>query len=999
MSQPTSVSPHIASFNREEFQAPGAASRIAPFWFWNCDMSEERVRHQVRQMAEAGCGGFFIHARQGLTLPYLSDDWFARVRLAVETAHECGLHAWLYDEYPYPSGIAGGLLTANRPELRARILHQSMLDATGEAPLRHEFELGRVVSALAYRVEESHVAWEEPIDVRNYFGVVLTREQFWHWPMGHIPYNEKRFMSDKGRLVLQWTPPAGEWRVHVGIEREQHGFKYFDCFFDPLHPAAAPEFLRLTHEPYRQHLSEYFGSSIPGIFTDEIEPPAWSPHIEAEIDLDLTQLLPALKHDNHPRAQEVRRRFRECALRLFAERWETPVAQWCAQNNLLWVAEKPTYRPMQFHNVAQPATDAGHRRADLPPERLTAELRANHRAAMAAAEQSGSEEVRCECFHSLGWGATLQDLKWSIDWLCAQGVNRFTPHAFYATSAGLTKHDAAPSFFAENPYWKHFHLLADYTARLGLAMSAGREVASIALLHPTASLWSGGEESSEVREEFEWLMNELMAQHHGFHPIDTLAFRNATAENGALKVGRARYRVLCVPPLSVVDDETAQAVGAALKAGVHVLIAEPLPTAQYSEKGMEMLALPGLKKIGARADWRGPLDVVRVLSVTNEQAQEFTDVWSLWRESGAQQILFLCNTSAEPITAHIQIAIACAWQQWSLEDGSISAYPAHVDGNRSEFVVALQSFGSMLLVGDAAPSARDESVSVDVPHALCLPTDGLWEITLDRPNALRLNHWRIACDGSDWSMPQRVDAHLSEIEALPLKYLDQVERRWVQACERREDRPIWYRRWISCEVVPEDLALLIENGAIAGDWSLWINGTRIEQQSFAPTEYHGQDKISCTVAPLFQCGANLVALCVENAPEMGGLRTPLHLIGSFGLGGEKQRTVVSLPRTSPFNDLVAAGLPHFSGEVTYRRVFHDWPSGFQTLELPPGFQDIAEVILDEQSLGVRAWSPYQWKLPALAGAQVEVQVAVTNTLLPFMEGQCWDAATHEPRNV
>lgn len=95
-------------------------------------MDETRVRHQVRQMAEAGCGGFFIHPRQGMTVPYLSKTYFARVRAAVEEAKKCGIEAWLYDEYPYPSGIAGGMLTANHPEMRERLVKKHAFSAMGK---------------------------------------------------------------------------------------------------------------------------------------------------------------------------------------------------------------------------------------------------------------------------------------------------------------------------------------------------------------------------------------------------------------------------------------------------------------------------------------------------------------------------------------------------------------------------------------------------------------------------------------------------------------------------------------------------------------------------------------------------------------------------------------------------------------------------------------------------------------------------------------------------
>ena len=79
-----------------------------PFWFWNGDMSESEIRWQVREMAHKGVRGFFIHSRQGLKQPYLSESFFRMIEVAVEAAEELGMVVHLYDEYPYPSGIAGG---------------------------------------------------------------------------------------------------------------------------------------------------------------------------------------------------------------------------------------------------------------------------------------------------------------------------------------------------------------------------------------------------------------------------------------------------------------------------------------------------------------------------------------------------------------------------------------------------------------------------------------------------------------------------------------------------------------------------------------------------------------------------------------------------------------------------------------------------------------------------------------------------------------------------
>ncbi|HOJ23545.1 MAG TPA: hypothetical protein PLY56_18620, partial [Armatimonadota bacterium] len=46
-----------------EFLNPPPGYGPVPFWFWNARMEEAEVRRQVREMAEKGCSGAFLHAR------------------------------------------------------------------------------------------------------------------------------------------------------------------------------------------------------------------------------------------------------------------------------------------------------------------------------------------------------------------------------------------------------------------------------------------------------------------------------------------------------------------------------------------------------------------------------------------------------------------------------------------------------------------------------------------------------------------------------------------------------------------------------------------------------------------------------------------------------------------------------------------------------------------------------------------------------------------------
>ena len=80
-----------------------------PFWSWNNRLDKAEITKQVRQMYEAGYGGFVIHARAGLDTPYLSEEWFECVETALLSAKQWNMKIWLYDEFGFPSGLAGGI--------------------------------------------------------------------------------------------------------------------------------------------------------------------------------------------------------------------------------------------------------------------------------------------------------------------------------------------------------------------------------------------------------------------------------------------------------------------------------------------------------------------------------------------------------------------------------------------------------------------------------------------------------------------------------------------------------------------------------------------------------------------------------------------------------------------------------------------------------------------------------------------------------------------------
>lgn len=99
--------------------------RPIPFWSWNEKLDTAETAEQIHIMDKAGIGGFFMHARGGLETEYMSDEWFDNVQTSIDTAQECGMHAWAYDENGWPSGFGSGLVNALGVEYQQKYLRMS----------------------------------------------------------------------------------------------------------------------------------------------------------------------------------------------------------------------------------------------------------------------------------------------------------------------------------------------------------------------------------------------------------------------------------------------------------------------------------------------------------------------------------------------------------------------------------------------------------------------------------------------------------------------------------------------------------------------------------------------------------------------------------------------------------------------------------------------------------------------------------------------------------
>lgn len=115
------------------------------FWYWNDRIPSERIREQLHDIQAhklltvciVPMPRDFGPERHGnhLDVDYLSPEYFARYRLAMDEVKRLGMKAWLYDEGGWPSGSATGRVVKSDPNLAAQTLvAERRLLAPGERP-------------------------------------------------------------------------------------------------------------------------------------------------------------------------------------------------------------------------------------------------------------------------------------------------------------------------------------------------------------------------------------------------------------------------------------------------------------------------------------------------------------------------------------------------------------------------------------------------------------------------------------------------------------------------------------------------------------------------------------------------------------------------------------------------------------------------------------------------------------------------------------------------
>lgn len=1048
---------------KQEWENPSMRARIKPFWFWNGDMNEEMIDMQLREMKKQGLGGAFICARQGQTISYLNQAWFDKVSFACERAKRYGLEVWLYDEYPYPSGMSGGEVLLEHPEAAHTQLTHKSYTLEGGKDEEIVFDWQKVLYAKAVHIKEDNkLDWSNTIDLSDFIGNRQDTEIY--QKTGLTAYNNKRFFSYGPKKVLSCQLPKGKWKIEIYTQKYLDDFKYYGNYLDPCNKAAVYSFLETTHEKYAKALGDEFGKSIYGMFSDEVGMLGrlpWSTCLPEYFlkrnGYDIRNVLNAMHYSDVKDAYKIRYDFYQTIHELFRESYHKQVSNWCDNHHLLYATEVPSMRRSTQIYSHVPGGDTSHeklgRSLDWVYDRYLASYRSCAQGVSSMARQMGRDFAMIESFHSVGWSMTLQDAKWMFDLLGAQGINLYNVHAFYYTIDSITKHDAPPSQFFQNPYWENYHLLADYAGRLSSWVSNTEAMHEVALLDPVATLWThlgnpmqkfsyAGEDDSEkaqfgqLKSDWIHIAKTLFHAQIGFDFLDGEVMAMAEVTNGKLVIGKASYSVIVIPPNTAMECFVTEKLKAFIEDGGKVIGLGLLPCdvidqdknvvelykdmfqvtnkidSDYWKENDSFMKNPiikentvfiptsgavskaGIEKTLAHVinGWIKPQVKVEVRKdVENELFS------SIRMDVDGDLYVFVGNHGKTPVTALIEIqdhTYSFAGVM-SLENGK----KTKVEIASHKIGVSLGEYESQLYCITRKSLGQEWVETID--HSIVsIPATENMDVTIDRDNVFRIDTFDISLDNKTWKETE-VKTFVELCDSLNL--LSGEHLTYVGDFGTPKNISIHYpitayfKASFHVKDLPNHIHLLMDKRAIKDRFMMDLNGYKITEKDFGPVFVNDQNNRLCDITPFIHLGENELHVTVVIEKDCDGICDPLYLLGDFGVIGNE---IVSLPRKAKMDWKYIKGFPYFSGTFTFHKKWAVAKEGlFDTFQIEldglKEFHDSLELKVNGHSLGIRAFAPYRFQCKKdWIKQENEVEIGWTNTLVNMLEGSYFDYEHH-----
>lgn len=476
-----------------------------PFWSWNDELEIPELEKQIEWMHDNGIGGFFMHARGGLTTPYLGDKWFKCIEACLKKAKELDMEAYAYDENGWPSGFAGGELLKEESNRDMYLSYSygkydekavASFDVSGES-IKRVYSGSNVLNVYTHTSTSTADILNKEV-VKKFIN--LTHERY---KKHDIYHNLRGFFTDEPQYYRWGT-------AFTRVLPQYFKDKYHEDIFERI------GLLFVDKDGYEDYRYKYYKS------------------------------------------------MQELMLDSFAKQ----IYEWCDSNGYKftghYIEEMGIGKQILCCGGIMPFYEYEH----IPGvDHLGRDVDDNISARQLGSvmAQLDKKQGLCEMFACVGWDATPLELKKIAEYYMVNGVNVLCHHLLPYKEHGQRKRDYPEHYSSINPWVdKAFKDFNDHFSNIAELLFHSKEIVHVGVFMPIRSGYFSYKRELEWEEDYgdKQLTNNLLAisnelSNNGvmFHYLDeTILAKHGSIVGNAIKVGEYKYDYVIIPEGTLTMD-------------------------------------------------------------------------------------------------------------------------------------------------------------------------------------------------------------------------------------------------------------------------------------------------------------------------------------------------------------------------------------------------------------------------------------------------------------
>ena len=965
------------SLSPELFRNPTSEYRGTPFWAWNCKLEKDELCRQIDIFKEMGLGGFHMHVRTGMATPYLSDEYMDIVKCCVEKAKSENMLAWLYDEDRWPSGAAGGLVTKD-PEFRSRYL------------------------LFTHTSYEENSDTQVDTDSRAAGGRTCNGDLL---AVYDVVLDEQGFLASYKRIGRDDVAEGDKWYAYTEACNSSSWYNN-QAYVDTLNKKAIEKFIEVTHERYDETVGADFGDAIPAIFTDEPQfshkgtfnnstdkddvTLPWTMDLpdtyKAMYGNDILDHIPELFWDFADEKVSINRyHYHDHIAERFSEAFADTVGGWCRNHGIALTGhmmEEPTLRSQ---TAALGEAMRSYRSFDLPGIDMLCNSYefTTAKQAQSACHQFGCEGVLSELYGVTGWDFDFRGHKLQGDWQAALGITIRVPHLSWVSMAGEAKRDYPASIHYQSPWYKEYSYVEDHFARVYTAMTRGKPVVRVGVIHPVESYWlhwGPNDKSDLIREtmdeKFQNVTNWLLKGSIDFNFIcESLLPQQCQKGGNPLKVGVMEYDAIVVPDCETLRSTTLERLEEFRKQGGKLIFMGDAPVyenAVASDRGRKLYE-ESTRISFDRAKLLTALEDNRTVAIRYDNGSLADRFIYQMRQDYDCQWLFV-SRCAEPYNKDVfpsrdlRISVKGEKKVTVFDTLSGEIYPAEVMYTSESTIICKEMYDYDSLLVKIEDGRNAEAEIAEVKELEKADVSPCVAYTNDEKNVLLLDMCQFAVDDGEFMETEeilRADNIARRIAGLKERE-GSVAQPWVIPAEIPE-HTITLKFTVEAAVDVKSPVLALEDAETA---EITLNGVRVDN---TVTGWYVDKSIKTVNLPDMVKGENIITV---RLPLGNHSNTEwCYLLGEFGVEvSGRNAKIVEKPAKLWFGDIVNQGFPFYGGNITYHMGEFDVNNGELEVVVPQYRGALTKVFVDGEDKGNIVYSPNTLRISGLENGKHKVDI-------------------------